>query len=417
MSKLSLVNIPLFPIFFGLFFIFTSEVLISKLFCCFFVTYVIFNLNEKNLIGLILVTLAGTSVNYYISFLIILFSCKTYKYSNFKSYIRILLVFLPILFSVFIHKIYIQKLSLPESLSIFEYYIPLWFLLFGKYNYKLFTDNFVKNLIISICFLKISSLFITENVSFRIFQFFSILGLFFLFLKIFTRHRNVLFKIKYLSIFPFLIYFEFSLNVLVSLLIIFILFGSIKKKYVFNKLKFVFTLLPLLILFTTIINYNYGFSNPLINSDIDILKNNILDSVEYKLFFDRIPIWDGVLKSIFLNLDYLPSTLERVVTYENYNRTLFEVDFQSHNTFLELIRINGLIIGLLFSYLIAKHVYNILNLYNRVLNLNNLFRIAFFASSISIMSFGQYLIQLNMSFFYFFIMGSLTLTTLKVNVK
>ena len=191
------------------------------------------------------------------------------------------------------------------------------------------------------------------------------------------------------------------------------------KKYVFNKLKFVFTLFPLLILFTTIINYNYGFSNPLINYDIDIFKNNILDSVEYKLFFDRIPIWDGVLKSIFLNLDFLPSTLERVVTYEDYNRTLFEVDFQSHNTFLELIRINGLIIGSLFSYLIAKHVYNILNLNNRVLNLNNLFRIAFFASSISIMSFGQYLIQLNMSFFYFFIIGSLTLTTLnlKVNVK
>lgn len=419
MNKYSSKKTSLFPIIFGLFFIFTNEILISKLFCCFIVTYAVFNLNEKNLIGLILVTLAGTSINYYISFLIILFSLYRYKYSNFTAYINILLLVLPIFLSVFIHKIYIQKLPIFESLSIFEYYIPFWFLLFGYYNNRLFTDNFIKNLIISICFLKFSSIFITENISFRIFQFFSIIAVLFLFLKAFTRHRNALFKIKSLSIFPFLIYFEFSLNVLVSLLIIFILSRTIKKKYLFNKFKFLFILFPFLILFTTIINYNYDFTNPLASYDINYFKNNILDSIEYKLFFDRIPIWDGVLKSIFLNLDYLPSFSERIVSYEDFNGTLFEVSFQSHNTFLELIRINGIIIGLLFFYFIAKHIYYILNLKKRVLNLNNLFRIAFFASSISIMSFGQYIIQLNLSFFYFFIIVTLSVSTLnlKLNVK
>jgi hypothetical protein len=407
----------LLPIIFGLFFILTSDILISKLFCLFFVTHIVFNLNEKNLIGLILVTLAGTSINYYITFLIIVFLVKRYKYSNIKVYTIILFVILPIFLSVFIHKIYIQGLPLYESLSIFEYYIPFWFLLFGNYNNRLFTDNFVKNLIISICFLKFFSFFITENISYRVFQFFSILAIFLLFLKTFTRHRNILFEIKFLSIFPFLIYFEFSLNVLVSLIIVFILLRTIKNKYIFNKYKFFLILMPFLILFTTIINYNYNYTNPLVNYDVNYLNDNILNNIEYKLFFDRIPIWDGVLKSIFLNLDFLPSFLERIVSYEDFNGTLFEVGFQSHNTFLEFIRINGLIIGSLFFYFILKNVFNILNFKNRVLNLNILFRITFFASSISIMTFGQYLIQLNLSFFYFFIIGSLSLTKLNLNLN
>lgn len=419
MNNYTSKKISFLPIIFGLIFILTSDILISKLFCFFIVTNFVFNLNEKKLIGLILVTLAGTSINYYITFLIIVFLLKRYKYSEFKSYTKVLLIIFPIFFSIFIYNFYNQKLQLYEALLIFEYYIPFWFLLFGKYNNKLFTYNFIKNLIISICFLKFFSFFITENISFRIFQFFSIFALLLLIVKAFSRHRNVLFEIKYLYIFTLLLLFDYSLNVLISLLIIFILVITIKNIYIFNILKIVFVFFPLLILFTTIINYNYDFSNSLATIDHDYLENNILDKIEFKLFFDRIPIWDGVLKKIFLNLDYLPSFQERTVSYEDFNGTLFEVDFQSHNTLLELLRINGLIVGSLFFYFILKQLSKTLYFYYSVLNLNNLFRIAFFASSISIMAFGQYLIQLNLSFFYFFIIGSLSLTTvnLKLNVK
>lgn len=94
--------------------------------------------------------------------------------------------------------------------------------------------------------------------------------------------------------------------------------------------------------------YSLQYSNVNVNYD---LSTNIFEQIMSKLFADRGVIWWSVFNRVIQNgtigLPIIPFEVE----YVSARGASFEVDFQTHNLLLELVRMNGIAVGLIMSYI------------------------------------------------------------------
>lgn len=73
--------------------------------------------------------------------------------------------------------------------------------------------------------------------------------------------------------------------------------------------------------------------------------------LDFKIFSDRAPYWDGAITQLFQIRPFLPVHDIPDISFETFERS-GEVDFGGHNTYLQLLRVFGFVMGgiLIFCY-------------------------------------------------------------------
>jgi len=135
---------------------------------------------------------------------------------------------------------------------------------------------------------------------------------------------------------------------------------------------------------------------------------NIIQIIGAKIFVDRGTLWLGVIQGIQEHSGLLPPVEQWLIKYSILQNE-FEVDFESHNLFLGLIRYNGFIIGPLLAITYLRWMYKLaMNIYKNDPFIN-VFRLSIFGVGIAVFTTGQYTLSLNASFFFMAFTGALAL--------
>jgi O-antigen ligase len=118
-------------------------------------------------------------------------------------------------------------------------------------------------------------------------------------------------------------------------------------------------------------------------------------------------LWDGVIQGISEKSKLLPPVEDWNISYRNIEGTLMEVEFESHNLALEIIRKNGYIAGFVLIIIYLLGMYHAMGSLHYVNTYGIVLGSMVIGAGISVFLTGQYTLQLNSSFFFMLIIGSI----------
>jgi hypothetical protein len=115
-----------------------------------------------------------------------------------------------------------------------------------------------------------------------------------------------------------------------------------------GSIAYIVLLLLLIFAITGFEKYDYSAYRDMSMKEVNSFET-LSNRIGMKFFDDRAPIWVGVWEDIVYEKNWLPPF--NVPKIKAVTRTFNKVDFEfhAHNTFLELIRSNGIIMGLVLS--------------------------------------------------------------------
>lgn len=332
-----------------------------------YIAYMVFSRNPDYLPSLIIFMIPGNVITVTIlllSFIVTLYKIKIFKNSNIKFYLYLTLLPTPYLIINSIYRIIYVNKSIIEELV----YLSMFFGLFAFFYFYILTKegrlklNHIIVILALLFFVILLNFLYPEDDPIRyIFFSFPLAGSF-----IFSV-RNTYFSkfdssIKLFSLIAFL-YFLYAINYQTFTLLLSAII-SIHLIYLYNtkkikSLKLYTSYLPFVL---SVIFVFYAIKNSEIYSvdanqkqvveystlsleDMSAFKNRLLN----KAFDDRAPLWNGIYLSILNNPRILPPTsIEEytIVTNEGFES---QSELPAHNLFLELIRLYGLLFGIIAS--------------------------------------------------------------------
>lgn len=120
-------------------------------------------------------------------------------------------------------------------------------------------------------------------------------------------------------------------------------------------LKFI-TGIPVFLIFGTLValavadydGVDYSEYRDMKMSDVRTTEQ-FVNRFKMKLYEDRAPIWNGVYESIVKEKDWLIPVDVKEIEIITKSDSVLDFEFHSHNLFLEFVRLNGILFGVLFS--------------------------------------------------------------------
>jgi len=383
-----------------------------------YVAYLLVRHRPSYFPALILIMGYGTIISVVgslISMSIVLFNTKLIN----NSLVKKIVYFLTIMFPVYVYMTFIRffkGVDLVTALTMNDYYLAFWFLPFGFIYSNYFNEKNANYLIIFGFIFSIFSPFLTDLHSFsslrRLSQLFFISGfILLLYFIIFLRVKNV-FIILFLflliglntGIFKFTFVFAVSIGLLA-------LFNQQTGYFYLNKLDSLRRFIPKLIFIFPILFLSItlwltpSFSNVYREINIDYSSNNLLQQVFAKIFVDRGLIWSGVTEGIWANTNFLPMVEEWKINYTNAFGGKHEVDFESHNLVLGLIRYNGYLFGMILIYFFLRLIVALYESIQYLKGVSIVLAVSLFGQGVSVFITGQYVLQLNSSFLFMTLLG------------
>ncbi|MBK8683455.1 MAG: hypothetical protein IPN31_16400 [Bacteroidetes bacterium] len=105
--------------------------------------------------------------------------------------------------------------------------------------------------------------------------------------------------------------------------------------------------------FTGLIFLLSNFTNnglAIFNVDSSNTTGSLSQRIIGKVFSDRIPLWSSASAQIFNDFNILPPIEVGTIRLLYYTQVEHFADYGSHNLLLELVRVNGFIIGLIIFF-------------------------------------------------------------------
>lgn len=336
--------------------------------------------------------------------------------------IRLLLLTLPI-FVLITGKRMNEGMSLIEALEFNHYYLSFWFLVYGALNHKYYSDQNIGFLVIFGLFLGLLIRFIPfvpDGIHYfgalrRQTFYFMIFSLIFVAYRIFVEKTSIhwLFWVLLLTVPPYILgsHFTFFFGLLLAIIVLIIWeinkympgFGNYFKEKIYPLLLILF---PFLFLILTILLTSYALTE----MEINVPKSgsaSLLDSILHKLFYDRGVIWSGTLQGIIENAGILPPLDYWNISYTTAQGVCFEVKFGAHNLILGLIRKNGYLVGGLLISLFVYTIYELDRSKTFLLGNQRVLAISLIGTGLALFIVGQFIFQLNASFFFMSAIGGL----------
>lgn len=427
-------------IIFGLLFINSGELI--KIILLPYLFFTLKNLKKEALPGLTLLMCYGTILTVIAGLIILGLSflkIDELKKKNLFPLWLLLICSFPFYTYNTYTRIFKLDYSLVESLIFNDYYLAFWFLFYGALNRELISKKSISFVLFLTMFLiTLDKIDYNSDLGFR--SLYRLAGvaetIILLFLLLIWRKMITLMNDVYvrLSIVIFILTriflglpeykFTFIFGLLISLTFVlqkdFFLqkYNAIALEKKVKARSFLFSILPIPFLIITLI------ATPLLAQNyasIDMSNyyndgQSLFDKIMAKLFIDRGLLWIGAIQGIIENTVLTPPIEEWFLTFSNINQTSVDVTFEAHSLMLELTRRNGYIMGFLLSITYLRWQYKlIISSIGQDLYIN-IFRYAIFGVCISVFITGQYVLQLNTSFFFMTMTGALcSLTNEKLN--
>lgn len=430
----------LIAIFFGLFL--DGAGMAFKFLFMPYVLYLMLSRKEENVPGLILMLSYGNILTIFAAFVSIYFSLSRLEKLKKSGYFRLWLV-LVLMLPVYL-VILAMRLPIFGFIGAFqslEHYVVFWFLIYGVLNSDIVTRRMLNYTVFPyLLLLVLNTANLIPNDSIKIL--FRITGLvelviFLMAFKYFRREIDVRSSIYiYLSILFYLpvrlFYFsnyKFTalMALLVSLYFIFkkedflqyhpnLLAKKLKRKAnIIVSFPVVFTILTLALTPALVYNFqNVDLTNYYTGS------SSVFEVILGKLFVDRGVLWLSVVDTIMGSGSFLPSveiiSIKLNLILSN-SASAEEITFGAHNIPLELMRTEGVLFGLILSFLYLKQIRLLIN--NTVNNhpTVNIYRFALVGIGIAVFATGMYTVSLNVAFIYMFLTGALALSKDKVFIE
>lgn len=307
---------------------------------------------------------------YIIYFMIIVLSIRNIKVFQIYKVLNLFMILLLIL-PVVIFYIYIStasgKMSPGNAINQFQYYFSLFAFFYGILIYKTLNRTVFVGLFVVFVILHgfnvVDDLIIRGKIN-RLF-FYIVPYLLVLWLSYFSailQPKKILpFTIIGILIVTTLDFDDSTFTILLSGLFAGLIYLLVKNRL--TRLLKVIISLPIfvgtiaIIIFTIINTSLVEFDNNLVNmSDINSYTD-LFTRFSQKWFVDRGALWAGAWQDIVMRESYMPSSIsDNIILQIDGNEK--EFGFHSHNIFLDLIRNNGYIIGVILLLVFIR--FNIL---------------------------------------------------------
>ncbi len=384
-----------------------------------YVAYLMIYRREEHMPSILIIMSYGTVLTVFGGFITIgmsLYKLKEIQNANYSYLWKGLLFMLPYYLYITAARLSSGS-SITESLSLLDNYMAFWFVLYGVMNYDLYSRRMMNYFLFPLIIL-LEMYILQVNVGPGIKSLFRITTwieavLIITAYKALTREislkRSVYMKLALLIFIPtrIVMFSSYKFTFLIGLVISFL--------FLYKRDDFSQTYPELLkIKYRRLARYSVVFSiaflitalvlTPLYvgqYSDVDLNnyfsgRNSLVDVVLAKLFVDRGVLWISVIDGFANNMYWLPPLEIPKINLEillDATRST-EVDFESHNILLELVRTQGLLFGVALSVLLLKQLFRLVN--NMVGNdpSTNIYRATLFGIGIAIFTTGQFIIKL-----------------------
>ncbi len=384
----------------------------------------LFKKEAKYLPAIIIHTLAGSSISYFLLFSCFLLGIYHYKLLIiYKINYLFLIVSIPMpymLFNFYV-RFLVFHLPLSDSFAPIQYYLGVFPFFYGVLIYRKLNKEIL--LALFYVFFMIMTMHTIRAFDFKYRITFALYPLFFAvfiigFLKSYTTYFPRGIKlISYGAFFFFLIDIkEASLTLLLSIAVAVITIFRFKEsdRLILEKerkfYKYGFPISVILILWLVIVNSSIDGANTntaVLHETWDVTNfDQLFDRMIVKLTSDRMPLWKSVYKNTFSDFQlWFPPLILGEYWVEDSFGNYSQITYGAHNLFLELNRTNGIILGTLlfftFSYMLVKgaQIFR-LRMSKKLItyHLVKMFYAAFLAAGFFGTLFGQYPLMVGVSF-------------------
>lgn len=330
---------------------------------------------------------------YIIYFIIIALSIWNIKaLQNFKvlNLFLILLLILPVVIYYIYSTVSLGKMSTGNAINQFQYYFSLFAFFYGVLIYKTINRTVFVGLFIVFIFLHAlnvsDGLLLDSNIN-RLF-FFIVPYLFVLWLTFLGSLWQLRFALLFLLIGILILttinFDDSTFTILLSVLYASALYFLVKK-----RLTVVLKVITGPIMFAGLIAIVFY---TIVNADLVEFDRNLVEMADInsyadlftrftqKWFVDRGTLWAGAWRDIVARDSYLPASVTENIVLQIDKREI-EFGYHSHNIFLDLIRNNGYIIGVILSFVFIR--FNILGAKVLFLNISEKFILVMFMVTIA----------------------------------
>ena len=144
-----------------------------------------------------------------------------------------------------------------------------------------------------------------------------------------------------------------------------------------------------------------------IAKEVDNVSYLSLENAKFKIFGDRAVLWDGVIDGIAQNSELLPPVEGWNISFRNIQGSMMDVEFESHNLALDIIRKNGFVAGFVLIVIYLSGMFYAMGSLHHVNPYGIVLGSLVIGAGVSVFLTGQYTLQLNSSFFFMLIIGSI----------
>ena len=390
-----------------------------------YLVYILFDRRAENIPALMIIMSFGTVLTILMGFLLIPYCYIHRDKLNDRFWRRlynVLLIMAPFYIIASANRM-LNGIDFIDAVKMNDYYIAFWFLLFGVVNNEFFNVRFLSHFL---GFGIILSFFTTLlgdvgsiNSLLRISNYFDLILISLLFNNLFftkVKRRNIWILVLFLVLRNVIFGVEYKFTFLFGLILAFLALRFWRSRYLMNGQVFpaggklfprLIVILPLLFLFSTIV-LTPAYASKYVGVQVDYrLNRNIVDQLLFKLFVDRGVIWIGTTDGIASHTGFLPPLEDWNIVYTDVNNNEFEVDFESHNLILGLIKYNGYLFGAILIFIYLNVMFRLYRALAAFRSMHGIYTVALFGLGIAVFITGQYTLQLSTSFVFMSLTGGL----------
>ena len=329
-----------------------------------YVIWMVFSTDAKYLPALILHAASATTIMLVISLSIIglsIINYNAFKHKKLNKPLNYLIYLSPIFVWLAIYKVLVMGEYIPIAVSYIGYYLSFFAFFYGVLISKTVDNRVLYSIYFSLFVLSLSgNLFDTDyhRVQFA----FSVVSASLL-ISLGLR-KSIPGSLILPAIYGIFILFSdpknltFTVILIIFLVSLFtVLYYKNKKELLIKSLGLNSFLLIVGVIAIGVIKYG-GVSFAYIPDSFESIKNlnEFIDRFSFKLFWDRAPYWAGGIEQILFLKPILPDpAIPKITAFLSTNQWQ-NVDFGSHSTIIELIRIYGIVAGGILVYLLISIV-------------------------------------------------------------
>lgn len=390
-----------------------------------YLLYLLFQRRVEHIFAIMIIMSFGTVLTVLMGFLLIPY-CYIHRdklNDRFWHWLyNVLLIMAPFYIIATVNRM-LNGMDFIEAIIMNDYYVAFWFLLFGVVNKEFFNIRFLKlflrfGIILSFFIALFKDLGSFESLV-RISNYFDLVLMILVINNLFSTRiklRNIWVMIFFLvlrnAIFGIEYKFTFIFGLILAVLAwrfwrsenpigsdILLIRGKSFPRFIM--------LMPFIFLMTTLY-LTPIYATKYVDVDVDYsLDRDIVDQILFKLFVDRGVLWMGALDGIESHTGFLLPYEDWNIVYTDVNNNKFEVDYESHNLILGLIKYNGYLFGPILIFVYMSVMFRLYLAQSSFRNMHGIYTVAFFGLGIAVFITGQYILQLSTSFLFMSLVGGL----------